>query len=216
MRSVTGQKRGQLKSSASVLRETKVPSTQSAVRRRRRPLKLTQPSEGRQSPEADCSVASACDLPPATSRSNHPGRCRSSGDLVPGPIQPALPSPLPSSFHRLVPQASPGRSGTDAHIRLSQDAERVYWDPSRPSSQVPAHGSESQATMETAVVRSSVRCCQSRLFGAAAWNGPLQRGFLLRQRSCCVASMSYLLAYSRCVMWLRTDSGARTASRRIV
>ncbi len=175
MRSATGQKRsGKANDSAAdALREAKVPSTQSAVCRRRRPLKLTQPSEQRQLTEPRCPAASACESEPAARTGHHPAlhRGSSGGDTGPSIRKQAHPPPLPPPFRHLGPPASPLEAaplGPESQVRLSQDAERAYWDPSRPSAEVAKREPElRQATMETAVVRSSVRPA-TPLFVAAA------------------------------------------------
>eukprot|EP01043_Picozoa_sp_COSAG02_P059338 COSAG02_NODE_7546_length_2967_cov_4.622309_2_plen_190_part_00 len=167
MRSATGQKRsGKANDSAAdAWREAKVPSTQSAVCRRRRPLKLTQPSEQQQQlTEPRCPAAAACESEPAARTGHHPARHRGSsgGDTGPGIRKQAHPPPAPPPpFQHLGPPASPLEApplGPESQVRLSQDAERAYWDPSRPSAEVAKRKPElRQATMENAVVRSSVR-----------------------------------------------------------
>jgi hypothetical protein len=172
MRSATGQKRsGKANDSAEARRESKVPSTQSAVCRRRRPLKLTQPSEQPQPTEPRCPAPSVCESEPAARTGHHPARYHGSsgGDAGPSIRKQAHPSP---PVRHLGPPNSPlgaAPLGPESQVRLSQDAERAYWDPSRPSAEVAKREPElRQATMETAVVRSSVRsshfprrCCRA-------------------------------------------------------
>ena len=162
MRSATGQKRsGKANDSADVCREAKVPSTQSAVCRRRRPLKLTQPSEQRQPTEPLCPAASACEAEPG-----HHAAGSSGDDAGPSIRKQAHPSP---PVRHLGPPASPLETAPlGSQVRLSQDAERAYWDPSIPSAEVVKREPElRQATMETAVVRSSVRSSHSPVRAAA-------------------------------------------------
>ena len=164
MRSATGQKRsGKANDSADARREAKVPSTQSAVRRRRRPLKLTQPSEQRQPTDPRCPAASACEAEPG-----HHAAGSSGDDAGPSIRKQAHPSP---PVRHLGPPVSPLGAvplGPESQVRLSKDAERAYWDPSRPSAEVAKREPElRQATMETAVVRSSVRSSHSPVRAAA-------------------------------------------------
>ena len=174
MRPAAGQKRtGKATDAADVRREVKVPSTQSAVCRRRRPLKLTQPCEHRQPTQSVCPAALACESGPAARATAHPvGYCGGSNDAVPSTVRQVVLSP---AFRHFGPPASP--VGSDAPVRLSQDAERVYWDPARPSAKVARRESAlHQAAMENAVVRSSVRFWQ--FFVAAvqsAWSELAQR-----------------------------------------
>ena len=159
--------------------DAKVPSTQSAVQRRRRPLKLTQPSErgreasvrpDRASDPGGCGGGSGSggggsgggDAPPANPIDDPGGEGRDDSRGGAAPRRPsrlqaaALPAPRP-----LAPPPTPREarsSGAELHVRLSQDAERVYWDPaSAPSAEIAKRASDLQAARETAVVRSSVR-----------------------------------------------------------
>ena len=181
MRSATGQKRsGKANDSADLFPEPKVPSTQSAVYRRRRPLKLTQPSEQRQPSEqlqpteAQSSSVQACGSESVSHASDGPVLRRTcKTDVVPSSRKQAHLS-LP-----LRPRDSPaspleaGSFGYDAQLRLSQDAERVYWDPSRPDAELDRREPDARhGTMETAVVRSSVRSQHCHRCCCATANGP--------------------------------------------
>ena len=116
-------------------------SSQSAVHRRRRPLKLTQPSEQRRKPAAAAAVAAA-----ATAAEPAPCARKLAHPLPPPPPRPAV--------------GARGRQSEDAEaaVCLSQDAERVYWS-AESSAEKAQRAPDLRAARDTAVVRSSVRSC---------------------------------------------------------